>query len=276
MSKKQWLLIGAAIILLVFLFTLPKIIIDNDADTIAELESEKSDTIVSEQEKNGPHSILADSLYDSKVEKFKSSYQLAENKKKKSIFADSLAQAYSEMRDFDNAIIFGKQALELNETSENKESLANIYYEAMTFSLNMDDAGKMGAQARDLMEALLEEQPRRFDLMNKMAMTYVVSEAPMKGIMMLREILEEDPDNVDAIFNLGILSIQSGQYDKGVERFVKLTQIDSSNVRAWYYLGLCLKEIGEVDRAIKVLEKASALDADPEVQASINALLEEL
>ncbi len=276
MNKKQWLLIGAAILLLVFLYSLPKIIIDNDAKEIAELETNDGDSISSEKDAHSPHSILSDSVNESKVEKFKRVYELAENNKKKSIFADSLAQAYSEMRDFDNAIIFGKQALELNETSENKESLADIYYEAMTFSLNMDDAGKMGTQARELMEGLLEEQPRRFDLMNKMAMTYVVSEAPMKGIMMLREILEQDPDNIDAIFNLGILSIQSGQYDKGIERFVKLTQIDSSNVRAWYYLGLCLKETGEVDRAIKVLEKASALDPDPEVQASINTLLEEL
>ncbi|MEQ8358478.1 MAG: tetratricopeptide repeat protein [Cytophagales bacterium] len=276
MNKKQWLLIGAAILLLVFLYSLPKIIIDNETDEIAELEEEKSDSLTRDENPMEGHSILSDSLYESRVEKFKSAFQLAENKKKKSIFADSLAQAYSKMRDFDNAIKFGKQALELNETSGNRENLANIYYEAMTFSLNMDDAGKMGTQARELMQGLLEEQPRRFDLMNKMAMTYVVSEAPMKGIMMLREVLEKDPNNIDAIFNLGILSIQSGQYDKGIERFVKLTQIDSSNVRAWYYLGLCLKETGKAEEAKQALAKASTLDADPEVQASINALLKEL
>ena len=50
MNKKQWLLIGAAILLLVFLYSLPKIIIDNETDEIAELEEEKSDSLASDEE----------------------------------------------------------------------------------------------------------------------------------------------------------------------------------------------------------------------------------
>lgn len=276
MSRKQWFLTGAAVIVIVFLFSLPKIIIDNDAEEIASLDERNTKADTANNSPLDPHSVIEDSLQLSSVEKYKSAYQLAENKKKKSIFADSLARAYARMRDFDKAIDFAREALELSETTESREVLADVYYNAMTFALDMEQAGELGKLAREQMEAVLEEQPRRFDLMNKVAMTYVVSEAPMKGIMMLREILEKDPDNEEAIFNMGVLSIQSGQYDKGVERFSKLITLDSTNIKAWYYLGLCLKETGEVQEAREVLTKAAGLDTDPEVQASINALLDEL
>ncbi len=275
MNKKQWAILIIAFLLIAFLISLPKIIIDNDPEELVRDKSVSSDTVISESEKANPHAIDLDSSLVNRIETFKSEYKLAGENKKKSIFADSLARGYLKLRDFDNSIMFAKEALKLNESFENKELLAEIYYEAMTFSLEMEDAEKLGTSSREIMEGLLEEQPDRFDLMNKVAMTYVVSEAPMKGIMMLREVLEKDPDNVDATFNLGILSIQSGQHDKGIERFVKLTEIDPANVRAWYYLGLCLKETGESEKAKDALNKGLSLDPDPEVKASINALLKE-
>jgi tetratricopeptide (TPR) repeat protein len=276
MNKKQWLLIAIALILVVFLYSLPKIVIDNDAQEAEALVDNETGEDTGQDSSFNTHSISADTSLSASIGRIKSAYELADNKKKKSIFADSLAKAFAGLRDFDNAIMFGKEALKADPSVERKESLAEIYYEAMTFSLDPENGRELGRMSRELMEGLLKEQPDRFDLMNKVAMTYVVSETPMKGIMMLRTVLEKDPDNTDAIFNLGVLSIQSGQYDKGVERFQRLTEIDPSNVKAWYYLGFCLKETGDAAEARLALEKAAELDADPEVQASINALLQEL
>ena len=276
MNKTQWLLVTAAIVLVVFLFSLPKIIIDNDAEEAESLVEGSTQSEVQQDSSFNSHSMAADTSIAASVGRLKSGYELAENKKKKSIFADSLAKAFAGLRDFDNAIMFGKEALKTDPSSEREEVLAEIYYEAMTFSLEPENGRELGRLSRELMEGLLKEQPERYDLMNKVAMTYVVSETPMRGIMMLREVLQKDPENIDAIFNLGVLSIQSGQYDKGVERFQRLIEIDPSNVRAWYYLGFCLKETGDAVNARSALEKAKELDADPEVEASINALLQEL
>jgi outer membrane protein len=276
MNKRQWFLIGAALILVIALYSLPKIILDNDQDEIVGIQKDLKDSTAGSATENAAHSLIQDTSVMSRVEKFKEEYELASNNKKKSIFADSLAKAFMGLRDFSNAITYGKMALDLNSTSENKENLADIYYEAMTFSLDMQSAEELGTDSRKLYEGLLEEQPKRLDIMNKVAMTYIVTETPMKGIMTLREILEIDPNNVDAIFNLGILSIQSGQYDKGIERFDKLSQIDSSNIRALYYLGMCLKETGKLDEAKETLQRALKLNPEPEVTASINALLKEL
>jgi tetratricopeptide (TPR) repeat protein len=187
-----------------------------------------------------------------------------------------LAESYVALREFDSAIYYGNQALRLSGSDESKENLADIYYEAMSFSLDQNSATNLGNSAREIYEGLLEGQSGRLDLMNKMAMTYVVSEAPMKGIMMLRQVLEKDANNEDAIFNLGVLSIQSGQYDKGVQRFQKLIEIDSTNVKAYYFLGLCLKESDKPAEAKVILNKALSLGDNEEVIASINALLQEL
>jgi hypothetical protein len=62
MSKKQWLLIVAAIIAIIFLFSLPRIIIDNDPENLEGLVDdhiEHSDSTEIPQ-----HSKIYDTQYD--------------------------------------------------------------------------------------------------------------------------------------------------------------------------------------------------------------------
>ena len=273
MNKKQWLLIAVAIICVILIYSLPKIVIDNEKDELT--ENTAADKSVDSTGSN-VHANDLDSAVIAALGKIKNDLNDSDDNKKKSIFADSLAERYLKLRQFDSAILYASMSLSLNEKIEGKENLANIYYEAMTFSIDAEVADRLGSSARNIYQALLEEQPERIDLMNKMAMTYIVSDSPMKGITMLRKVLEKDPDNEDAIFNLGVLSIQSGQYDKGVQRFSRLIQLDSTNIKAYYYLGMCLKEIGNSKEAREVLNQALELESNEEVTASINALLKEL
>lgn len=273
MNKKQWLLIIAAIISVILIYSLPKIVIDNEKEEISE-SSESNKSV--ESAESDVHASELDSSVIAALGQIKNELNDSEDNEKKSIFADSLAERYLKLRQFDSAIFYASMSLSLNEGGEGKKKLADIYYEAMTFSVDPEVADRLGNSARNIYEALLEEQPERIDLMNKVAMTYIVSDSPMKGITMLREVLEKDPDNEDAIFNLGVLSIQSGQYDKGVQRFSRLVQIDSSNIKAYYYLGMCLKETGKTEEAREVLNQALDIESNPEVTASINALLKEL
>ena len=126
MKKKQWLLIAAAISLVIFLFSLPKIVIDNDANEVEGIVDESLPDSSSQNSEFNAHSLSADTSLNDRIEGLKSDYQLAENKKKKSIFADSLAKAFAQLRDFDNAIMFGKEALEASPSAIYKESLADI------------------------------------------------------------------------------------------------------------------------------------------------------
>lgn len=276
MSSKQWLLAISAIILVIALFLLPMNVIDNDLEEVENTEVTESHDDDDHDHAEDVHHVELDSSSGQKLQTFRSDFENASEIEKKSIFADSLAELYAGLRNYDSAIYYAEVLNDLINSPQSKEKLADFYYESMSMALAPEDANDKGSKARALYTELLEEQSGRLDLMNKMAMTHIVSEAPMRGIQMLREILEIDENNEDAIFNLGVLSIQSGQFDKGAERFKKLTQLDDTNVEAWYFLGLCLKETGQSKEAKEALEKGLSLNANPEVNASIETLLKEL
>jgi lipopolysaccharide biosynthesis regulator YciM len=70
------------------------------------------------------------------------------------------------------------------------------------------------------------------------ALAMIGSEAPMQGILFLRQIAEENPSNFRAQLNLGRFSAQTGQWEKVVERFEKVQSIDAEFVESNYWLGL--------------------------------------
>jgi Flp pilus assembly protein TadD len=109
-----------------------------------------------------------------------------------------------------------------------------------------------------------------------MAMTYLNTENPMQGIMMLREILEEDPTNEVALFNMGILSMRSNQYPKAVERFQQIVINNPKNTKARFYLGVSLLETGKKDEARKELQLVKKEESDPAILQAIAELEERL
>ena len=70
------------------------------------------------------------------------------------------------------------------------------------------------------------------------ALAMIGSEAPMQGILFLRQIAEENPSNFRAQLNLGRFSAQTGQWEKVVERFEKAQSIDAEFAESNYWLGL--------------------------------------
>ena len=70
------------------------------------------------------------------------------------------------------------------------------------------------------------------------ALAMIGSQAPMQGILFLRQIAEENPSNFRAQLNLGRFSAQTGQWEKVVERFEKVQSIDAEFTESNYWLGL--------------------------------------
>ena len=60
------------------------------------------------------------------------------------------------------------------------------------------------------------------------ALLLVRGEAPMQGILMLRDLAEKEPNNIDAQWHLGELSVESGQFEKAIMRFSKVVELDNT------------------------------------------------
>jgi len=86
--------------------------------------------------------------------------------------------------------------------------------------------------------------------------------APMEGIMMLREIDATHPDNIKVNLELGRFSVMSGQMDKALERFERVLQKDSLNLQARYMMAQTYLGLTDTAAAVLELEKLKSMTTD--------------
>jgi tetratricopeptide (TPR) repeat protein len=278
MLKSRIILIIVSIALVALLFILPKVVVDNENESIEkgsepvenkstseDKSSASADRMMSESHSG---SIPADVKED--VERLRNSYELAESQENSVIFADSLASVFRSLNRLDSAAKY----VELSQ--EDNELIGNAYYEAFSFAADVDKAERLAVKTREYLQKVLDKTPGNNSAKIKVAMTYVSSDNPMRGISMLLEVIEEDPDNEEALFNLGILSIQSGQYSKAIERFEKLLRKHPDNVQAKFYLALSLMNNGQKAKAKKLFTEIKNKSNDEQLLAAVESYLNEL
>ena len=163
-----------------------------------------------------------------------------------------------------------------NPTIPNWGRAAQLYFEAQTYSLSAQKGQAMGAKAREYFEKILSKDPNNLLVKSNLAMTYVDTPTPMKGITLLREVVEQDPTFVPALFDLGLLSIKSNQYGKAQERFAQILKLEPNNYKAELNLGYCLAQLDKEQEAAKHLTRVSKESKDPEEVKAAKELLAEM
>ena len=267
MLKTRIVLIVGSALLVWLIFKLPKVVVDNESAQLAD-----STTTASSPKS---HSAISPDLKD-QISQMRLKFQVGTEKEKNAIFADSLASLYANAGKFDSAAWFSEEAASFFNTPESWTKAGNQYYQAYTFALDENKQREMAAKAENFYNRVLAEDPGNLDVKTKLAMIYVNSPSPMKGISMLREVLAEDPQNKEAILNMGILSIQSGQYERAIERFEELVKIDSTHLQGQLLLGVALLNHGDRGKAKEQFEKVKRMNEDPAVQAEVDSYLEDL
>ncbi len=271
MLRTRIILVISAAVLVALLFSLPKVVVENDAEEID--SAEKSESALAP---SNAHDDEIDTDIAVNIERLKENLGVAENIEKSITFADSLAMLYLKANKYDSAAKFFEIIAEKQPSEANWLKTGDTYYEAYGFAMDRAKQEFLGEKAREYFNKVLEESPDNLSAKNKLAMTYLSTKNPMQGIMMLREILEDNPKNEQAMFNLGILSMQSGQHDRAVERFSKLVQLYPNNTQAQFFLGVSYIEIGNKEKAKEQFTLVKSLDDDPAVQATADSYLEEL
>ncbi|WKV13513.1 tetratricopeptide repeat protein [Marivirga harenae] len=278
MLKSRIILFVVAIALVAVFFSLPKVVVDNENDSIdgrsEPIETNSStngnSTESSTATMSGSHggNIPADVKRD--IERLRNSFMVAESQENSVIFADSLASMFKELNRLDSAAKY----VELS--TEDNEIIGNAYYEAFSFAADVDKAKGLAVKTREYLQKVLDNNPSNNSAKIKLAMTYVSSENPMKGISMLLEVVEEDPYNEEALFNLGILSIQSGQFNKAIERFEKLLKNHPENIQAEFYLALSFMNNGQKAKARTLFSEIKNKSNDEQLLAAVDSYLNEL
>jgi len=267
MVRTRIILIVVSAVIIVALFLLPKVVVENETQlTTAPTDSTK---------KADPHTMAPEGLLK-RIAELRNQYEVSSENQKKAIFADSLAGLYSEAGKFDSAGWYAEQAAKFFNNEKSWFKAGDGYYQAYTFALDAEKQAQLAEKTREQFGKVLDLNPRNLDAKTKMAMTYLSSGSPMQGITMLREVLKDDPKNELAMFNLGMLSIQSGQYDRAVERLTELVAINPAHIQGQLLLGIAYMNTGDKKKAKQQFEKVKEMDKDPAVQATVDSYLKDL
>ena len=260
MKRPQLFLSIGAVFLIVILYQLPRVVVENDQV----------------QEVNDPttHTLEIPDRIRSTISELRRLLNEEENPDKKATFAHTLAIQYLDYGILDSAVMLGDEIANWSEGPS--ERAMDIYFKAFERSQNQDQAKENAEKSKAIIEQLLDKDPSDLRLKNKLAMTLVVSDNPMTGINMLREILAVDENNRQAILNLGLLAIQSGQFERAKERFEKLVSLDTGDSEARLYLAVSMIETGQREEADQLLKEIlSSQDSIPAIKAMANEYLQE-
>ena len=276
MQKHRIVLIISSLVLIIVLYFLPRVVVDNEKDQgIGSTSSQNGqDQEGIETDIMDLHSSEITDQDNARINNLKADMNNAGSDHLK--LADSLSRIYLTYNQFDSAAKYFEIIAEINPGPKEFEKVGNAYYDALGFAMEKEKANIYSGKARYYYELLLKDDPSRLDIKNKLAMTYISSANPMQGITLLREILESDPESENGLFNMGILAIQSGQYERASERFKNLVSLYPQNLQGQFYLGLCYFELGEQDNARRQFELVKSMEDDPAVLATIDGYLNEL
>jgi len=277
MQKKQVIAVLIAAVGIGIVFSLPKVLVDNEKEQVegAEVTTTHSDSL-SEVGKlmAEKHTHKPSENEQKKLQDFTKNYYSVSDKEKKRIFADSILSYYTKFHRYDSV---AKYSAEIANLAPNEKTLlvaADAYMQASDL-VSVNDKPAYMDKSRLYYKKALELNEANLDTKSKLAMTYVTTSNPMEGVKLLREVVEKDPQNETALFNLGYLSMQSGQYAKAADRFKTLIEVNPKHASGTFYLGLSYQELGNKAKANQYFTKAKTLDSDPEFQAIVDSYLKE-
>jgi len=273
LQKKIIIATTVSVVLVVLIFNLPKVVVQQNEAT----DKGKANNLESGNAPNKDHEVHAISehvndslgLFQQSIAKVKgTSSELAERKKLLAYFkannmADSAANLASRLaKDFPEKSSF--------------VAAGDAYSTLLALSLKKETAQLNAEKARGFFEKALQVDPSDNTVKAKIALTYISTDKPMEGILMLREVAEKEPDNEFAQYNLGIFSFQTGQFGKAAKRFEEVVRINPVSVNGYYYLGLSQAKLNLRKEAVTSFQKALKLEADPETKETIEMQLKEL
>jgi tetratricopeptide (TPR) repeat protein len=98
----------------------------------------------------------------------------------------------------------------------------------------------------------------------------------MKGILMLKDIADKDTNNLKASLLVGVGGVISGQYDKAIARLNRVVSREPGNGEAISYLAEAYAGKGDKVEAVKWFEQSKKVINSPEYSKAVDQRIQEL
>lgn len=280
MNRSIWIVIVFATLLTGGLYSLPKVVVSTQERKLIGTKDSTSATAPEEEStvwaSSNTHITPLTAEQQHTENQLFQSYSSAKDAKSKVKSALQLSDFYADVRKFDSAAKYAEVVALLEPTEQHLLRAGDRYYDAFGFAADTKKSAGLGVKTREWYQKALDKNPNLLNAKANLAMTYVSTETPMQGIMLLREVLANDPTNEVALFNMGLLSMRSNQYEKAIDRFRQLLKVNANNYKARFYLGVSLAQTGKNKEALEELSVVKVQEKDPAIQAAIAELEKEL
>ncbi|UFH56233.1 tetratricopeptide repeat protein [Spirosoma sp. KNUC1025] len=276
MNKSVLFVVILAAALTAGLYTLPKGVVRNEnkqlggrtTQTPGSNDSHSTGANAAETDATALHEKPISADQQKKLAALKAEFAAAGSSKKVTV-GEKLITLFHEINRYDSAAHYADVLAVAQPTEQNLLRAGDQYFEAYTFAVDSKKTATLGQKTREFYQQALAKNPNLLSAKANMAMTYVNTDTPMQGIMMLREVLQQDPTNELALFNLGMLSMRSNQYERAIERFRQILVTNPASRKAQFYLGVSLAEAGQKEEAKKVLAQVKQREKDPQILAAV-------
>jgi len=287
MNKFVLLVIVLASALTAGLYTLPKVVVRNEnkqlGDRTAQTSGASRDAAVKKETLPTTDGTDASSSHEKpllpeqqkRLATLRAEFFAAEPVKKEAV-GQKLIALFQEVTRYDSAAHYADLLATSQPTEQNLLRAGDRYFEAYTFAVDEKKTASLGEKTRAFYQQALAKNPNLLSAKANMAMTYVNTDTPMKGIALLREVLTQEPTNELALFNLGLLSMRSNQYERAIERFRQILVNNPASRKAQFYLGVSLAEAGQKAEAKQVLAQVKKQEKDPQILAAVREYEERL
>lgn len=276
MSKNLILVLGLFVFIAlgIFLYFLPKSVVNNKMA----METEKKESPATSDEQNTSESAHAeDAAIVNEIQSWKEKLGAEKDKKKQSAYLANIGKSFVKNHRYDSAGHYFERASLADPANKSyRFEAGNAYFEGIAFASNPSKIEDLSIKARKNLEQIDETSPKGAEAQAKIALTYVNSEAPMKGILKLRELAEKYPKNEFIAYQLGMLSFQSGQYEKAIARFEHVLLLNPENVNACFYLAQSLVQAGRGKEAQPIIDKGLQLAREEDTKASFQELRKQI
>lgn len=267
MKRQQIIIIVLAVLSVAGLYSLPRIVINNNEDELQGFADASTKGISISHSAEIPSEVLP------LVDKWKSELLAGTMMTDNEAALDSLMRVFQSVNKYDSAAHYAGRYAQTYPGADHWRKAGNAYFEAFNFAVDEAKMQELASQATNYYNKILESGVNDLGVKNNMAMIMVNTTNPMRGIMMLREILTEDPENEKALYNMGIMSVWSRQFEKALERFDKLVSIYPNHLEGNFYLGLSYFETGDFKKAKAQFEKVKQMDSNKAVLQAVDEYL---
>ncbi len=276
MSRKQWLVVGFACLILIGLGFFGK----RTSPFVAALPIEDSNAalsttqIISSAKKilNENQLQVLTALENSVVRGNVQEQQINAYKQIAKLWIDSFHRA-------DLANYYRGEAAKLEKSEKNLSFAALFFLEDLLLEQNPARQKWLAGEAQTLFEKGLEINPDNDSLKVGLGACYLfggTSSTPMQGVSLIKGVADKNPDNLFARMMLGLGNIKNGQLDKALEYFEYILTRDPDNLEAAFNLAETFEQKGDKGNAIKwyktIREKIEVPEAKKELDNRISSL----